>query len=142
MGGGTLDFKDSTEFQRQTVTARRYTASTNNVSLETEICGGAEQALIASFVLSPHIDKTIPLPLISILPPVHCARPKLILGGTGFSSWQLLGCRYLEYIALKLVCLCYHSIGVLSLYWCVTTLLSSHSVWHCLKLSIVCWTKI
>lgn len=91
--------------------------------------------VIASFVLSPHIDKTIPLPLISILPPVHCARPKLILGGTGFSSRQLLGCRYLEYMALKLVCLCYHSIGVLSLYWCVTTLLSSHSVWHCLKLS-------
>ena len=95
-------------------------------------------------VLSPHIDKTIPLPFISILPPVHCARPKLILGETGFSSWQLLGCRYLEYIymALKLVCLCYHSIGVLSLYWCVTTLLSSHSVCHCLKLSIVRWTKI
>ena len=45
MGGGTLDFKDSTEFQRQMVTARRYTASTNNVFLETEICGRAEQAL-------------------------------------------------------------------------------------------------
>ena len=88
-------------------------------------------------VLSLHLyyhHKTITLPFISILPPVHCARPKLILGGTGFRSPQLLGCRYLEYMALKLMCLCYHSIGVLSLYWCVTTLLSSHSVWHCLKL--------
>ena len=35
----------NTEFQRQTATARRYTASTNNVCLETEICGGAEQTL-------------------------------------------------------------------------------------------------
>ena len=38
--------RQHTEFQRQTATARRYTASTNNVSLETEICGGAEQALM------------------------------------------------------------------------------------------------
>jgi hypothetical protein len=58
---------------------------------------------------------------------------KLILGGTGFRLWQLLGYRYLEYMALKLVCLCYHSISVL---------LRSPSVWHCLKLSIVGWTMI
>ena len=43
MGGGTLDFKNSTlNFKDM---ARRYTASTNNVSLETEILGGAEQAM-------------------------------------------------------------------------------------------------
>ena len=52
MDGGTLDFKDSTEFQRQT--ARRYTASTNNVCLETEICGGAEQALLVMPVIIPN----------------------------------------------------------------------------------------